>query len=77
LLYPRQSAFPVAEGYGKYTVGGRGGAIYVVTNLNDAGTGSLHAAVQESVPGTVVFRASGTKTLASNLKILNPYITIA
>jgi len=70
-------AFPGAEGFGAYSRGGRGGEVMVVTNLNDAGEGSLRAAVDAEGPRTVVFDVAGTIELESELDIENPYITIA
>ncbi len=70
-------AFPGAEGFGANSIGGRGGTIYEVTNLNDAGAGSLRACVEASGPRTCVFRTGGLITLNSQLTISNPYITIA
>ena len=75
--WSQQLAFPTAEGYGKYSLGGRGGIVLEVTNLNDSGEGSLRAAVEAKGPRTVVFRISGTIDLKSNLNIKNPNITIA
>lgn len=73
----RPPAFPGAEGFGKYAIGGRGGRVIEVTNLNDHGPGSLRAACEAKGPRTAVFRVSGTIPLESELEIEEPFITIA
>ncbi|MGB2863204.1 MAG: hypothetical protein WBC05_07740 [Sedimentisphaerales bacterium] len=70
-------AFPGAEGAGAFTPGGRGGRIIEVTNLKDAGSGSLRAAIEAEGARIVIFRVSGIITLEELLTISNPYITIA
>lgn len=71
-------AFPGAEGFGKYSIGGRGGTVIEVTNLNDSGSGSLRYALENvTSPRIVVFRLSGTIELQSPLTIKSPYVTIA
>ncbi|MCB0064665.1 MAG: hypothetical protein KDE19_21225 [Caldilineaceae bacterium] len=70
-------AFPGAEGFGADTVGGRGGKVIAVTNLNDSGPGSLRAAIAEEGPRIVVFQVGGTIELQSRIDIEHPYITIA
>jgi pectate lyase len=64
-------AFPGAEGFGKYTTGGRGGKVMIVSNLNDDGEGSLRAALSTKQPVIVVFTISGTVHLRSPLNILS------
>lgn len=72
---PKLPAFPGAEGYGSVAIGGRGGQVIAVTNLDASGPGSLRAAVEAKGPRIVVFSVSGT--VDGDVKIKNDHITIA
>ncbi len=71
-------AFPGAEGFGASSIGGRGGKVYEVTNLNDRGPGSFREACEARGPRTVVFRVSGTIELkAPGIKVSRPFLSVA
>ena len=74
----RPLAFPGAEGYGRFAVGGRGGDVYHVTNLDDDGPGSLRYGIKNAQgPRTIVFDLSGTIQLKSELRITQSNLTLA
>lgn len=70
-------AFPGAEGFGKYTTGGRGGDVYIVSTLDDNGPGSLREALEAKGKRTVVFSVSGNIELESRLLVKNGDLTVA
>ncbi len=79
-------AFPGADGFGANALGGRGGAVYHVTNLTDNATtpaaGSFRAVLAQIkadekkttnpvIAATVVFDVGGTIQLTDNLDVKN------
>src|SRR5580698_9931793 len=69
-------AFPGAEGGGKFSFGGRGGKVYVVTSLADSGPGTFREACEAAGPRIVVFNVAGIIHLQKPIYIEAPYITI-
>ena len=70
-------SFPGAEGAGRFSFGGRGGKIYVVTSLDDSGPGTLRQACEAAGPRIVVFNVAGIIHLKKRLSVIAPYLTIA
>lgn len=61
-------AFPGAEGFGANAIGGRNGKVYVVSNLNDSGAGSLRDAVSQP-DRIVVFSVGGLIKIKDRLVV--------
>lgn len=76
-VYGQLPAFPGAQGYGRFSIGGRGGMVIEVTNLNDSGPGSLRQAIATPGPRTVVIRTGGVIELTEEIQITQPHLTIA
>lgn len=63
------------EGFGAATSGGSGGTVVHVTNLNDAGPGSLREAVKQA-RRTIVFDVAGEIVLGDPIIIGSAFVTI-
>ena len=77
---PCQLAFPGAEGYGRYAIGGRGGMVYHVTNLSgdkDTPGSLLYGLVNIDEPRYIVFDVSGLIELDFGAQFVKPYAYIA
>lgn len=76
---PRQLAFPGAEGYGRFAIGGRGGKVYHVTSLSggkEPGT-LLYGLTEMDEPRYIVFDVSGIIELDFDSHFVKPYAYIA
>lgn len=76
-------AFPGAEGFGKYTSGGRGGKVVYVTSLEDDAEGETEGTLRWAIkqypdePLTVCFAVTGEIRLVKDLRINRKNYTIA
>jgi hypothetical protein len=70
-------AFPGAEGYGGAATGGRGGRVYCVTTLADAGMGSLRIGLMLPYARIIVFKVSGVITVTQPMVISSSNVTVA
>lgn len=77
LVQAKIPSFPGAEGGGMYSLGGRGGKVITVTNLNDRGPGSFREACETGGARTIVFNVAGIIKLSSPIIVRAPYLTIA
>lgn len=83
--YAQTPAFPGAEGFGRYTTGGRGGTVYYVNTLEDnqnlgsvaTREGSLRWCLKQTGKRTILFKVSGTIRLKDALMISSGNVTIA
>ena len=75
--HPDLISFPGAEGYGRFTTGGRaidgrGSKVYYVTRLDDTGeegTFRWAATTGDDTPRTILFKVAGTIYLTSNVTV--------
>ena len=79
---PRRVAFPGAEGYGRFAIGGRGGAVYHVTSLDDDAQDPQPGTFRYGIakvkgPRTIVFDVAGVIHLKSRLTCNDPFVTVA
>lgn len=84
LVMSQTPAFPGVEGGGMYASGGRGGAVYYVTTLEDTDQGnsrtregSLRWCLEQDGKRTIMFKVSGTIRLNRGLYITRGDLTIA
>ena len=68
--------FDGAEGFGTNTKAGNYGKTCIVTNLDDAGVGSLRSCIEKTGERKIEFDISGTIALEETLVIRNPYVSI-
>ena len=72
---PGSPAHAAVEGFGAATVGGRGGAVVHVTNLNSRGPGSLREALSGG-HRIVVFNVGGSIVLDDHIYVRGAFVTI-